>query len=76
MEGLAARHHRPGDARQLVGERHARKEGSALKDWARALMERKPFKVAAVALANKLARIAWAVMARGEAFHGVRIQTA
>ena len=56
--------------------RHARKEGAALKAWARALMERKPFKVAAVALANKLARIAWAVMTRGEPFRAIRTQTA
>ncbi len=56
--------------------RHARKEGSALKGWARALMERKPFRVAAVALANKMARIAWAVMARGEPFRSFRTQTA
>ena len=38
--------------------------------------ERKPFKVAAVALANKLARIARAVMARGEAFRPLRTRTA
>ena len=30
------------------------------------LLKRRPFNVAVVALANKLARIAWAVMARGE----------
>jgi transposase len=32
------------------------------------LLERKPRKVAAVALANKMARIIWAMMARGEAY--------
>ena len=36
--------------------------------WLAALRRRKPPKVAAVAVANKLARIAWAVMRRGEAF--------
>jgi transposase len=36
--------------------------------WLTAIVGRKPPKVAAVALANKLARIAWAVMSRGEAF--------
>jgi transposase len=30
------------------------------------LLKRRPVNVAVVALANKLARIAWAVMARGE----------
>ena len=34
-------------------------------DWLRALLLRKPRKLAAVALANKMARIAWAIMKRG-----------
>ena len=34
--------------------------------WLAGLLKRRPFNVAVVALANKLARIAWAVMARGE----------
>jgi hypothetical protein len=43
--------------------------GSALMtDWLRALLQRKPRKVAAVALANKMARVAWALMTRGEAY--------
>lgn len=33
--------------------------------WAAKLLERKPAKLAAVALANKTARIAWVVMTRG-----------
>ena len=32
------------------------------------LLERKPRKLAAVALANKMARVAWAMMASGEAW--------
>jgi transposase len=39
-----------------------------LGDWLRALMTRVHKNVAVVALANKLARIAWAVLRRGEAF--------
>jgi transposase len=31
-------------------------------------LRRKPRKVAAVALANKMARIAWALLARGESY--------
>ena len=33
--------------------------------WLAKLLARKPFKVVAVALANKMARIAWAVLAKG-----------
>ncbi len=36
--------------------------------WLLALLERRPRKLAAVALANKMARIVWAMMARGEAY--------
>ncbi len=36
--------------------------------WVRGLLARKPTKVAAVALADKAARIVWAVMTRGEAY--------
>jgi len=45
--------------------RYAKKGGSPSQAWAQALLQRKPFKVAAVALANKTARIAWAVLVRG-----------
>jgi transposase len=34
-------------------------------DWASRLLARRPFKVAAVALANKMARVAWALLVRG-----------
>jgi transposase len=47
----------------------AMRPGSALMtDWLRALLARKPRKVAAVALANKMARVAWALMTRGEVY--------
>lgn len=36
--------------------------------WLLALLKRRPAKVAAVALANKMARIAWAMMVSGEAY--------
>lgn len=36
--------------------------------WLISLLERKPRKLAAVALANKMARIAWAMMASGKAY--------
>jgi transposase len=44
------------------------KTKSPLADWARRLLDKKPFKLVAVALANKMARIAWAIMARGESY--------
>ena len=36
--------------------------------WLTALLTRRPTKVAAIALANKLARMAWAMMAKGERY--------
>jgi len=47
--------------------RHARNRPTRDGEWVRALLARKPTKLAAVALANKTARIVWAVMMRGRA---------
>jgi transposase len=47
--------------------RYARQHGTK-RPWLIRLMERRPIKVAAVALANKIARMAWAMMVRGERF--------
>jgi transposase len=46
----------------------AGKRKGALRDWLVALLGRKPARLVTVALANKLARIVWAVMTTGEAF--------
>jgi transposase len=48
--------------------RVAHKYKGALAEWIVAMRARKPERVVAVALANKLARIAWAMMSTGEAF--------
>ena len=49
--------------------RHASRADSKLASaWLRQLLSRKPRKLAAVALANKMARIVWAVMTSGEAY--------
>ena len=48
--------------------RYAQKQGTKHRPWLTSLLERRPAKVAAIALANKLARMAWAVMANGETY--------
>jgi len=42
---------------------------SAAGAWARGVLERRPARLVTVALANKMARIAWAVMTRKEVYH-------
>lgn len=57
----------------------ARRRPERASPWLRALLARKPLKLAAVALANKNARIAWKLMMSGEAFdpgHGLAIAMA
>ena len=46
--------------------RHAKPGSKSASPWLLELLERKPRKLAACALANKTARIAWAMMTRGE----------
>ena len=53
--------------------RHARNRTTRDGAWVRALMERKPTKFAAVALANKTARIVWAVMMRGDGYRAKQV---
>jgi len=48
--------------------RYAKPGSKSASAWLLQLLERRPRKVAAVALANKMARIIWAMMARGEAY--------
>ena len=47
---------------------HGRKSNYAKTPWLADLMARKPTKVAAVALANKMARTAWALLDTGEVY--------
>ena len=50
--------------------RMARKNAAG-RGWAMQLLERKRPRVVAVALANKTARIAWAVLVRGETYRSM-----
>ncbi len=48
--------------------RFARNGKASTTKWATALLARKPYKLAAVALANKMARIVWALLTKNEVF--------
>ncbi|WP_420737861.1 IS110 family transposase [Bradyrhizobium japonicum] len=48
--------------------RYAKIHGTGHRPWLTSLLARRPTKVAAIALANKLARMAWAMMARSERY--------
>ena len=45
--------------------RQARRREAANRPWLNELLARKPTKVAAVALANKMARMAWVLLEHG-----------
>jgi transposase len=48
--------------------RHAKIHGTKHRPWLTALLARRPIKIAAIALANKMARMVWAMMTRGERY--------
>jgi transposase len=48
--------------------RRARSGAVGAAPWIRSLLERRPARVVTVAMANKTARIAWAVLARGDVY--------
>ena len=48
--------------------RYAKIHGTTHRPWLTALLARRPTKVAAIALANKIARMAWAMMVRNERY--------
>jgi transposase len=48
--------------------RRSRTGSTASASWIRTLLERRPARVVTVAMANKTARIAWAVLTRGEVY--------
>jgi transposase len=53
--------------------RYTRRKATPVSVWANHLLERKPARLVTVAVANKMARIAWAVMARQETYRAAPI---
>ena len=57
-------------ATAVIGD--LRRGGSRIWPWLKALIARKPPKLVAIALANKMARIAWKLMVSGERYRPIR----
>jgi transposase len=55
-------------ARALAVIRYAKIHGTKHRPCLTALLARRPTEVAAIALANKIARMAWAMMAKGDRY--------
>lgn len=55
-----------GVLRDRAKRRYTRRKATTVSTWANQLLERKPARLVTVAVANKVARIPWAVMAREE----------
>jgi transposase len=56
-------------AGSLAVIRDVKVHGTRHRPWLARLLARRPTKVAAIALANKLARMAWAMMAKNERYN-------
>jgi transposase len=52
----------------LAVARYAKIHGTKHRPWLTALLARRPTKVAAIALANKIAQMAWAMLVRRERY--------
>jgi transposase len=55
--------------------RKAVRQGTAAGSWLGRMLARKPRMLVIVALANKMARIAWAVQAKGEVYRASAVVT-
>ncbi len=56
--------------------RRAKQVGYTRRSWLSKLLERRSTKVAAIALANKIARTAWAMMAHGTCYQEPKVAPA
>ena len=56
--------------------RHARRRKEITDPWLRRMLAEKPAKLVAVALANKMARIIWALMVTGESYRAPKVLSA
>jgi transposase len=56
--------------------RSARRTKAPACAWVNALLERRPARLVSVALANKAARIAWAILIRGETYQAPTMKAA
>lgn len=68
IEVCATAHHWAREIGALSGRRRAQQVGNMRRPRQARLLKRRPTKVSAIALANKIARIAWAMMARGTTY--------
>lgn len=55
----------------IAAIRSLRRKGN-IPPWLRRILENRPYKVAVIALANRMARIAWAVMVKGEVYRNAQ----
>jgi transposase len=55
-------------ARALVAVVKGREGGSWSWSWVNGLLARRPYNVVVAAVANKLARVAWVLLSRGETY--------
>ena len=53
--------------------RHARRRKEIEDPWLRSMLAQKPAKMVAVALANKMARITWALIVKGESYRAPKL---
>jgi transposase len=67
--GLTPKMHSTGGKERLgrISKIHARR-GATVSPWLTGLLARRPAKVAAIALANKMARVIWALLTKGGVF--------